>query len=63
MNIQKTIDTLNYFSSLCGIDREPTKEEKYFVDNIEIEIAKSILHDFGHDSSKKIAKVILAVTE
>lgn len=63
MNSFKTINTINYYSSLCGIDREPTEEEKDFVNNFEIEIAKSILNDFGQNSSKKIAKVILAVTE
>lgn len=63
MNSFKTINTINYYSSLCGIDREPTEEEKDFVNNFEIEIAKSILNDFGQNSSKKIAKVILAITE
>ena len=63
MNSFKTINTINYYSSLCGIDREPTEEEKDFVNNFEIEIAKSILNDFGQNSSKKIAKVILAATE
>ena len=63
MNSYKTVNTLNRLSSLCGIDRDPTGEEKDFVNNIEIEIAKTILHDFGQDSSKKIAKVILAVVE
>ena len=63
MSSYKIIDTLNYYSSLCGIDRDPTAEERDFVYNIEIEIAKSIIGDFGQDSSKKIAKVILAVIE
>lgn len=63
MNSFKTINTINYYSSLCGIDREPTEEEKDFVNNFEIEIAKSILNDFGQNSSKKIAKIILAITE
>lgn len=63
MSSYKIIDTLNYYSSLCGIDRDPTEEERDFVHNIEIEIAKSIIGDFGQNSSKKIAKVILAVIE
>ena len=63
MSSYKIIDTLNYYSYLCGIDRDPTEEERDFVYNIEIEIAKSIIGDFGQDSSKKIAKVILAVIE
>ena len=63
MNNYKIIDTLNYYSSLCGIDRYPTEEERDFVYNIEIELAKSIMKDFGQDSSKKIAKVILAIME
>ena len=63
MNSYKIIDTLNYYSSLCGIDREPTEEERDFVYNIEIELAKSIIGDFGQNSANKIAKVILAVSE
>ena len=56
MSSYKIIDTLNYYSSLCGIDRDPTEEERDFVYNIEIEIAKSIIGDFGQDSSKKLQK-------
>ena len=37
--------------------------KKDFINNIEIELAKSIIGDFGQDSSKKIAKVILEVIE
>ena len=63
MNTYKTINVLNRLSSLIGINCEPTDEERDFIYNIEIEIAKSILNDFGKDSSKEIAKIILAVVE
>ena len=63
MSSYKIIDTLNYYSSLCGIDRDTTEEERDFVYNIEIELAKSIIGDFGQNSANKIAKVILAVIE
>lgn len=63
MSEYKTINVLNRLSSLINVDCDPSDEERDFVYNIEIEIAKSIINDFGKDQSKKIAKIILAAVE
>lgn len=42
---------------------ELTDDERFFVCNIELELAKSILQEFDITVSKRLADVILSVTQ
>ena len=56
----KTLETLKKYKSLIETT-EPekiTSDDKFFVLNIELELAKSILYDFGDKSTNKLAKIL-----
>lgn len=59
MSKSTTIDTINKFYNLVGLDREPTVEEKGFVHNFELELAKSMLNEFDESQLRKVANIIL----
>lgn len=64
MNEFKTLETLKKYKSLIETT-EPekiTSDDKFFVFNIELELAKSILYDFGDKSTNKLAKILSSVT-
>lgn len=63
--ISKTIQTLtNYYDIINRISTsttgEFTKEDDYCISNLEIDLAKSIIHDFDITSAKKTANIILS---
>lgn len=51
--------TLKRYYDILKSD-EPTQEEKNYVYNIEFDLAKNIIEDFGEESAVKVAKLILA---
>lgn len=51
--------TLNKYYDILKVG-EPTQEEENYVYNIEFDLAKNIIEDFGEESAVKIAKLILA---
>lgn len=55
-----TIDTINKFYNLVGLDHEPTIEEKEFIRNFELELAKSMVNEFDESQLQKVANIILA---
>lgn len=57
-----TIQTIEQINNLCQIT-EPAKDELFLSDNKELKLAESIYRDFGADSSKKIGKLLLAMSE
>lgn len=58
----KTLKILNKYNSLLGCEN-PTDEDKELIYNIELELAKSLSYDFSKDSIKKLAKILLVVSE
>ena len=63
--LNKIINTCQKFNKCVELARngnDLTDEEYEFVDYFNIELAKSILQDMGHDNAKQIAKTILSVT-
>lgn len=65
MTDSKTIQTLtNYYDTIKRINmpttRVITEEDDDCIRNIEINLAKSIIHDFDITSSKRIANIILS---
>lgn len=55
-----TIDTITKYYNLIGLDHEPTIEEKEFIRNFELELAKSMVNEFGESQLRKVANIILA---
>lgn len=64
MENSKTIKTINDFYSIVQKGRkiDLTDDEKFFICNIELELAKSIIQEFDFGTSKKLANVILSVS-
>ena len=58
MDKSKTIETISKFYSLIGSDN-PTTEEKEFMRNFEIELAKAMLNEFDNNSLYKLAQILL----
>lgn len=57
-----TIQTIEQINNLCQVT-EPTEDEIFLFDNKELKLSESIYRDFGANSSKKIGKLILAMSE
>ena len=55
-----TINIINKYYNLVGLDHEPTVEEKGFVRNFELELAKSMINEFDESKLRKVANIILA---
>ena len=62
MNKSKTIGTIENFYNLVGLDRNPTTEEKEFMYTFELELAKSILNEFGDKSASKLGQILSVCT-
>lgn len=62
MEESKLSKTLITFYKKLEIEN-PTVEDKFFVKNIHLSLAQSILYDFGEEVSKQLANVILASIE
>lgn len=63
MFVSKTIETLNKYYSLVGLDHDPTIDEKEFMRNFELELAKSMLNEFNNDSLNKLVQTLLLFAE
>lgn len=59
--MSKIINTINRFDSLTHTETL-NKDEVFFIDNITLELAKDIIHDFGEISAKKLALILLGAT-
>lgn len=58
-----TINIINKYYNLVGLDHEPTIKEKEFVRNFELELAKSMVNEFDESQLRKVANIILASIE
>lgn len=58
MNKSKTIEIINRFYSLVGSDN-PTTEEKEFIRNFELELAKVMLNEFSDETNRRLAQILL----
>lgn len=64
MFISKTIETINKYYNLIGLDHDPTLEEREFMHSFELELAKSMLNDeFDKSTLYKFAKILLIMCE
>lgn len=63
MDKSKTIETIESFYNLIGLDHDPTTEEKEFIYNFSLELAKSMLNEFDKDTLRKFAKILLVMCE
>lgn len=59
MDKSKTIETIEKFYNLIGLDHDPTVEEKEFMRNFELELAKSMLNEFDNNSLYKLSQILL----
>lgn len=59
MNESKTIQTLEKYYNI--LKNEPISEDdKFFACNIEFDLAKSLMQEFGEKPCRKLAKMLLA---
>ena len=64
MDNSKTIQTIQDYYNIVKRDfNDLNKDEQFFCCNIEIDLAKSILQEFGDTSAKKVGKILLGVCE
>lgn len=67
MRESKTIQTINkYYNTLKKVRTPPfehTEEDIFCISYPEIELAKSIIQDYGTQVSKKLGKVLLGSLE
>lgn len=61
--IDKIITCCKQYNNFIEHSDSPSKDEMSFMENYEINFAKSIIGDLGNDNAKRIAKIILAATE
>ena len=59
MNESKTIQTLEKYYDISKNDPE-SEDDKFFVRNIEFDLAKSLMQEFGEKTCHKLAKMLLA---
>lgn len=60
MNTFKTIDTLKKYKTLIETANPDkiTSDDKFFVCNIELELAKSLLQDFSKETISKLGQIL-----
>lgn len=66
MNKSKTIETLEKYYHILetAIHNDNISDnDKFFVFNIELELAKSIIQEFDEKSSKKLGQILAIMTE
>lgn len=64
MNFQKTIDIINKYCLTCNKFKHSNKgvesEDSDFIQTFELELAKSIILDFGNNRAKKLGCILLS---
>ena len=60
MEHSKIINTINRFDGIISKIDYLDKEERFFVENFELEFSKSVIHDFGEISARKLALILLS---
>lgn len=64
MKESKTIQTIqDYYDVVNRNPNELNKDELFFSCNIELNLAKSILQEFGDVTAKKVGKILLGACE
>lgn len=64
MKESKTIQTIqDYYDVVNRNLNELNKDELFFSYNIELDLAKSILQEFGDVTAKKVGKILLGACE
>lgn len=63
----KTINTVTKFYNIIETTHklgtpETSEDDKFFVCNIGVELAKSTIQEFGEKEAIKMAKIILSIT-
>ena len=60
--ISKTTETIDKFYTIIE-KGEPTNDEREFIYNFSLELAKSMLTEFDNDNLRKLAQILLVMTE
>lgn len=64
MTDSKTIKTLQDYYNIVKCDfNDLTEDERFLCCNIEFDLAKSILQEFGEVTARKVGKILLGVCE
>ena len=64
MENSKTINTIQGYYNLINRDfNDLNEDERFYYRNVEIDLAKSIIQEFGDESGKKLGKILLAASE
>lgn len=64
MTDSKTIKTIQNFYNIVNRDYNDLNEDEYFFCcNVELDLAKSILQEFGDVTAKKMGKILLDMCE
>ena len=64
MSESKTIQTIQDYYNIVKCDfNELNDDEQFLCCNIEIDLAKSIIQEFGDTTAKKVGKILLGVCE
>lgn len=61
MEESKLLEIIIQYYKAIGIS-EPTNDDKFFVNNIELKLAEALIKDFGNITAKKVAAIISAMT-
>lgn len=56
------LETIIQFYKALGIS-EPTDDDKFFVNNIELKLAEALIKDFGDVTAKRVAEIISVVVK
>lgn len=62
MEESKLLEIIIQYYKALGIS-EPTMDDKFFVNNIELKLAEALIKDFGDVTAKGVAAIITAVVK
>lgn len=62
MVTSKTITTITDFYNTLEKEN-PTDDEKFFVCNVELDLAKSLIQEFDIETARRLANIIISVTK
>lgn len=61
MEESKLLEIIIQYYKAIGIN-EPTRDDKFFVNKIELKLAEALIEDFGDITAKRVAAIISAMT-